>query len=57
VNDRSQTALAAAVFRRDAGIVNALLAAGADPHHGGRSAVETARFFELEEMLRLLGQA
>lgn len=56
VNDRGQTALAAAVFRQDADIVNALLAAGADPHHGGRPAVEIARFFELEEMLRLLGQ-
>ncbi|MEO6501793.1 MAG: ankyrin repeat domain-containing protein [Jatrophihabitantaceae bacterium] len=56
VNDRGQTALAAAVFRQDAGIVEMLLAAGADPHHGGRSAVEIARFFQLEEMLRLLGQ-
>jgi ankyrin repeat protein len=56
VNDRGQTALAAAVFRQAAGIVEALLAAGADPHHGGRSAVEVARFFQLEEMLRLLGE-
>lgn len=56
VNDRGQTALAAAVFRQDAGIVEALLAAGADPCHGGRSAVEVARFFGLQEMLRLLGQ-
>jgi ankyrin repeat protein len=56
VNDRGQTALAAAVFRQAADIVEALLAAGADPHYGGRSAVEVARFFELDEMLRLLGQ-
>ncbi len=56
VNDRGQTALAAAVFGQDRGIVEALLAAGADPHHGGRSAVEIARFFELEEMLGLLRQ-
>ncbi|WP_229401960.1 ankyrin repeat domain-containing protein [Micromonospora okii] len=54
VNDRGQTALAAAVFRRNADTVRALLAAGADPEHGGPSAVETARFFDLPEMLALL---
>jgi ankyrin repeat protein len=54
VNDRGQTALGAAVFRQDAGIVELLLAAGADPGHGGRSAIEVARFFGLTEMLRLL---
>ncbi|RKR92508.1 hypothetical protein BDK92_6949 [Micromonospora pisi] len=53
-NDRGQTALAAAAFRRSTETVNALLAAGADPHHGSPSAVETARFFELDEMLALL---
>ncbi|MFC0505957.1 ankyrin repeat domain-containing protein [Micromonospora costi] len=54
-NDRGQTALAAAVFRRDTEAVRALLAAGADPEHGSPSAVETARFFELREMLDALG--
>ncbi|WP_371687406.1 ankyrin repeat domain-containing protein [Micromonospora sp. KC723] len=54
VNDRGQTALAAAVFRRDAEAVRVLLEAGADPDHGGPSAVETARFFDLPEMLTLL---
>ncbi|WP_431877560.1 ankyrin repeat domain-containing protein [Micromonospora marina] len=57
VNDRGQTALAAAVFRRQEGAVRALLDAGADPDHGGPSAVETARFFELPDMLALLGRA
>ncbi|WP_030274270.1 ankyrin repeat domain-containing protein [Micromonospora globosa] len=57
VNDRGQTALAAAVFRRQAAAVRALLDAGADPDHGGPSAVETARFFELPDMLALLGRA
>ena len=56
VNDRGQTALGAAVFRQDGAIVELLLAAGADPRHGGRSAIEVARFFQLEEMLRLLGE-
>ncbi|MFI0796783.1 ankyrin repeat domain-containing protein [Micromonospora rubida] len=54
VNDRGQTALAAAVFRKNPDTARALLAAGADPEHGGPSAVDTARFFDLPEMLDLL---
>jgi len=54
VNDRGQTALAAAVFRRSAESVTALLEAGADPLLGRPSAVETARFFDLPEMLALV---
>jgi ankyrin repeat protein len=54
VNDRGQTALAAATFRRSAPIVEMLLAAGADPMAGGPTAVDTARFFDLPEMLALL---
>jgi ankyrin repeat protein len=57
VNDRGQTALGAAVFRRSAESVAALLEHGADPHAGGRSAVEIAAFFELDEMAALLAQA
>ncbi|MET0578759.1 MAG: ankyrin repeat domain-containing protein [Ilumatobacteraceae bacterium] len=57
VNDRGQTALAAATFRRSARSVRALLAAGADPHGGGPSAVATARFFDLPEMVELLESA
>jgi ankyrin repeat protein len=53
-NDRGQTALAAAVFRRSTETVTALLNAGADPGHGSPSAIETARFFELPDMLALL---
>ena len=56
VNDRGQTALAAAVFRQDEASVTALLAAGADPDHGPRSAVDIATFFDLPEMLALLGR-
>ena len=54
VNDKGQTALAAAVFRQDHDIVTTLLAAGADPDLGPRSAVAIATFFELPEMLALL---
>ncbi|MCS7482976.1 ankyrin repeat domain-containing protein [Umezawaea endophytica] len=54
VNDRGQTALGAAVFRRSRESTAALLAAGADPALGGRSALDIARFFDLPEMLALL---
>ncbi len=54
VNDRGQTALGAAVFRRSAESVRHLLDHGADPHAGGRSAVEIASFFGLDEMAALL---
>jgi ankyrin repeat protein len=54
VNDRGQTALGAAVFRSATEIVRTLLAAGADPHGGGRTAVQIAEFFELDEMTALL---
>ncbi len=57
VNDRGQTALGAAVFRRSTASVTLLLAHGADPDAGGRSAVEIAAFFELEEMAPLLARA
>ena len=54
VNDRGQTALSAATFRSCAAAVVALLDAGADPAQGGQSALATATFFELPEMLELL---
>jgi uncharacterized protein len=54
VNDRGQTALGAAVFRQSRESVIALLDHGADPHAGGRSAVEIATFFGLDEMAELL---
>lgn len=57
VNDRGQTALGSAVFRSAGGTVTALLEAGADPDLGGPSAVELARFFDLPEMLELLGRS
>lgn len=57
VNDNGQTALAAAVFRQDEEIVRDLLAAGADPHHGPRSAVAIATFFDLPGMRDLLDHA
>jgi ankyrin repeat protein len=56
VNDRGQTALASAVFRQSTDIVTTLLHAGADPDLGPRSAVAIAKFFDLPEMVELLGR-
>jgi ankyrin repeat protein len=56
VNDRGQTALGAAVFRRSERAVTDLLTAGADPALGTRSALDIAHFFDLPEMLALLGR-
>jgi ankyrin repeat protein len=57
VNDRGQTALGAAVFRRSIESATALLEYGAKPDAGGRSAVEIAEFFELGEMAALLARS
>lgn len=54
INDRGQTALGAAVFRQSTAAVELLLDHGADPHAGGRSAVQIAAFFGLDEMSSLL---
>ena len=48
VNDRGQTVLGVAVFRRSERGVRAVLAVGADPDGVGRTAREIAVFFELE---------
>jgi uncharacterized protein len=53
-NDRGQTALTAATFRCCTKAVTALLDAGADPAQGTQSALATAEFFDLPEMLELL---
>jgi hypothetical protein len=54
VDDRGQTALGAAVFRRSIESVRLLLDAGADPAAGGRSAHDIAAFFGLDDMAALL---
>ena len=55
-NNRGQTPLAGAVFKNDTTIIELLLAADADPQAGSPSALETARFFEREELARQLLQ-
>jgi ankyrin repeat protein len=51
-NNRGQTPLAGAVFKNDTTIIELLLGADADPLAGSPSALETARFFEREELAR-----
>ena len=55
-NNRGQTPLAGAVFKNDTTIIELLLRADADPLAGSPSALETARFFEREELARQLVQ-
>jgi ankyrin repeat protein len=55
-NNRGQTPLAGAVFKNDSTIIELLLSADADPQAGSPSALETARFFEREELARQLLQ-
>ncbi|MFE0106510.1 ankyrin repeat domain-containing protein [Streptomyces sp. NPDC059009] len=56
-NDRGQTPLAGAVFKGADEVIRALLDGGADPAAGTPSAVDTARMFGKEELLRLFGAA
>ena len=55
-NNRGQTPLAGAVFKNDSTIIELLLSADADPLAGSPSALETARFFEREQLARQLLQ-
>lgn len=55
-NNRGQTPLAGAVFKNETAIIDLLLSADADPLAGSPSALETARFFEREELARQLKQ-
>jgi ankyrin repeat protein len=55
-NNRGQTPLAGAVFKNDSTIVELLLSADANPLAGSPSALETARFFERDELTRQLLQ-
>ncbi|MGI4893863.1 MAG: ankyrin repeat domain-containing protein [Janthinobacterium lividum] len=54
VNDKGQTAIGAAVFRRAGEVVTALLDAGADPALGRQSGLAVAQVFDLPEMAELL---
>ena len=55
-NNRGQTPLAGSVFKNETSIVDRLLRAGADPLAGSPSALQTARFFQRDELVRRLQQ-
>lgn len=54
-NDRGQSPLAGVAFKGYLDVAKALIEAGADPDVGTPSAHETARYFEREEILSLMG--
>jgi ankyrin repeat protein len=54
-NDRGQTPLAGAVFKGEDAVVHALVDGGADPTAGAPSAVDTARMFGKDDLLKLFG--
>ena len=54
-NNRGQTPLAGAVFKKYDEVVDVLVDAGADPHAGAPSAVETAKLFQMHDALARLG--
>ncbi|MDX6311138.1 MAG: uncharacterized protein QOF84_3950 [Streptomyces sp.] len=56
-NDRGQTPLAGAVFKGEDAVIQALVDGGADPTAGTPSAVDTARMFGKDELLKLFGAA
>ncbi|WPF65585.1 MULTISPECIES: ankyrin repeat domain-containing protein [unclassified Corynebacterium] len=54
LNDRGQSPLAGAIFKKEDAVVEALIAAQADPHRGQPTAVETAQMFGREDLLERL---
>lgn len=51
VNNRNQTPLAGAIFKKEEEVIEALLDAGADPRAGTPSAVETAQMFDRGDLV------
>lgn len=54
-NGQGQTPLAGAVFKEAGDVIDALLDAGADPSAGDPSAIETARLFGKDDLLKRFG--
>ena len=51
LNDRKQSPLAGAIFKKEDAVIDALLEAGANPKAGTPSAVDTAMMFGREDLL------
>ena len=54
-NARGQSPLAGVVFKKEDAIVQVLIDAGADPHAGAPSAIDTARMFGRDDLVELMG--
>ena len=55
LNDRGQSPLAGAIFKKEDAVIDALLAAHADPTAGQPSALDSACIFGREDLLPRLG--
>ena len=55
VNDQGQSPLAGAVFKGHDEVVRVLVEGGADPRLGKPTAIQTARMFKKDELLKVLG--
>ena len=51
LNDRNQSPLAGAIFKKEDAVIDALLEAGANPQAGTPNAVDTATMFGREDLL------
>ncbi len=54
LNDRGQSPLAGAIFKKEDAVIDALLDAGADPSAGQPNALDSARMFGREDLLERL---
>ncbi len=51
LNDRNQSPLAGAIFKKEDAIIERLLQAGADPQLGSPTALDTARMFDRQDLV------
>ena len=54
-NDQGQSPLAGAVFKGHDEVVQVLIEGGADPRLGTPTAIQTARMFRKESLLKIMG--
>ena len=54
-NDQGQSPLAGAVFKGHDEVVRVLVDGGADPRSGTPTAIQTARMFKKDELLKVMG--
>lgn len=51
LNNRNQSPLAGAIFKKEDAVIDLLLTAGADPMWGSPNAIDTARMFGREDLV------